>query len=291
MTGGWAYRYRHEEVSASEAVRPMPGNPVKVILLYGSWNARFWSVQSDERPVAVPTLEKLRCSLLKEASSMGNNVIYLSVQVDEDDESLDVCTKSLHEGGLEAPSELPCLLLLAHHPENTTEANTNINAQTRIEYVECRNLEQVLSETIAAHDWELEQMEETPRSDLKRPSSIARENLATSLTEAWSRLFDAKGNLLPPQPKQKQRIAPTNTMRIKNNEPAIRIFVAGDKSQVGKSSICMVRSFVYLINNEFSQYSDMCVTTTRFLGSSRCFTEIWQVCPIRSCLHKAGNTM
>jgi hypothetical protein len=185
---------------------------------------------------------------------MGNKVMYLSVQVDKDDESLDVCTKSLDESGLDAPPELPCLLLLAHTPENTTDANTNnSNTKMRIEHVEYRNLEQVLSERNAADEWELEQMEETPRSDLKRPSTIARENLASSLTEAWSRLFDAKGNLLPPQPKQnKQRIATTNTKRNKNSEPAIRIFVAGDKSQVGKSSICMVRSFFYhLLNNAF----------------------------------------
>lgn len=229
-------------VSASEAVNPscagagIGGNPVKVIFLYGSWNKRCCSIIAQEAAsstahVAMPVVEKLRRSLLKEeTSSMGNNVLYLSVKVDDDDECIDVCTRSSQDGGLEAPPELPCLLLLAHPPPTN-----NNNAEMRVEHVECRNLEQALVD-----DFEVEPG--------KRPaSSIATENLEASLKEAWSRLFDVEGNLLPPQPKQSKRRKNTNTTtrKIKNNEPAIRIFVAGDRSQVGKSSICMVSCLSY----------------------------------------------
>ena len=243
--GGFAYRFRHKEVSASVAIKPMQGNPVKIILLYGSWNTRFRSLEEEElcSPVAVPAIEKLRCSLLKQNSSIGNNVIYLSVRVDEDDESLDICTKRFLDGGLEAPQELPCLLLLAHPPggPGTKDSNDTV----RIEHVEYRNLERVRLETTDAFDWEVEmETEEKPRFDLKQPSSIARDNLASSLEEAWSRLFDSTGNILPPQ--NKRHTIPTKIRALKN-EPTVRIFVAGDKSQVGKSSICMVSSFCHLM--------------------------------------------
>ncbi|KAK1738891.1 hypothetical protein QTG54_010207 [Skeletonema marinoi] len=95
----------------------------------------------------------------------------------------------------------------------------------RVEHVECHDLEQALVDDFEAECGKL-------------ASSAAAENLRSSLKEAWSRLFDAKGNLLPPQPKQSKRNTTTTKRRVKT-EPAIRIFVAGDKSQVGKSSICM----------------------------------------------------
>jgi hypothetical protein len=61
------------------------------------------------------------------------------------------------------------------------------------------------------------------------------DTLLKSMHAAWSNLVDSKGKLRPTSIKQnivKRRI---NT----NSEPAIRIFIAGDRSQVGKSSICM----------------------------------------------------
>ena len=213
------------KVSIFEAVAPptiasgATAGALRVILLYPSWNKRLCSMmmQEEPAPVAAPTIEEL-------CSSLSINAMYLSVRVDDkDDESIDLCTKSVQDGGLEAPSELPCLLLLAHPPYG--DVNNN---KMRIEHVECRNLEQMLHR----------------RSNDERPSPTASENLQSSLREAWSRLFDAQGNLLPPKPKHSTRIA-TPTKRIKNNEPAIRIFIAGDKSQVGKSSICMVSRNIY----------------------------------------------
>jgi len=215
MGGGYAYRYRQEQVSASEAVKPVRGYPVKIIFLYGSWNRRCCSIVQEAEGLhyaAVPVIEKLH---------RGTELLYLTVKVDDDDECIDVCTRSLQDGGLEAPPELPCVLLVAHPPTNDS------NAKMRVEHVECRDLEQALVDNFEAAGAEHE-----------LPSSKATENLASSLKEAWSRLFDAKGNLLPPQLKQSIRNTTTAKRRVKT-EPAIRIFVAGDKSQVGKSSICM----------------------------------------------------
>lgn len=229
------FRYRHEQISATEAINPLreclgwggKRNPVKVVFLYGSWNRRCCSIVQECEGLhhaALPIVEKLRCDLLKEETSMGNNVLYLTVKVDDDDECIDVCTRSLQEGGLEVPPVLPCILLLAHLPTN------DANVKMRVEHVQCDDLEQAL----------IDDYEDTEKEYGKLTSSIAVENLASSLKEAWSRLFDAQGNLLPPQPKQSRRNTLAPKRRVKP-EPAIRIFVAGDKSQVGKSSICMVR--------------------------------------------------
>eukprot|EP00986_Skeletonema_menzelii_P013963 scaffold8679_cov154-Skeletonema_menzelii.AAC.6 len=213
MVGGRMFRCRHEEVSATEAINPLrecsgwggKQNPVKVIFLYGSWNRRCCSIVQECEGLhyaAVPVVEKLRCDLLKEETSMGNNVLYLTVKVDGDDECIDVCTRSVKDGGLEVPPELPCVLLLAHLP-----TNNGITESIRVEHVdvECHNLEQAFVDT----------NEDTETEYGKTTSSVAVENLTSSLKKAWSRLFDTKGNILPPQPKQ------------------------SDKSQVGKSSICM----------------------------------------------------
>lgn len=241
--GGYAYRYRHEDVSASEAVSPpeakfhaaKPGedgrNPVKVILMFGSWNKRFNSLRDDAIYIAVTVVEKLRASMRRNSPSGDSHCVkYFTVQVDEDDMCLDICTKSVEDGGLEAPPELPCLLLLAH-PSKDDETN---NTKMRVEHVECSNaqLERLLVEHLAILE------EEWPRKN-PSPPSLLKENLESSVKDAWSRLFDAQGNLLPPQPKQSKGISIPTKRKIKNNEPAVRIFVAGDKSQVGKSSICM----------------------------------------------------
>lgn len=229
------FRCRHEEVSATEAINPLrecsgwggKPNPVKVIFLYGSWNRRCCSIVQECEGLhysALTVVEKLRCDLLKEETSMGNNVLYLTVKVDDDDECIDVCTRSVKDGGLEVPPELPCVLLLAHLPTSTG------STEMRVEHVECRNLEQAFVDTY----------EDTESEYGKPTSSVAVENLTSSLKEAWSRLFDAKGSILPPQPKQSKAKNAVSKRQVKT-EPAIRIFVAGDKSQVGKSSICMVR--------------------------------------------------
>ena len=240
------YRCKHEEVTATEAVNPSCAgfrgeNPVKVIFLYGSWNRRLCSIVEEAECLhlaALPVLEKLSRRLLKEetTSSMGTNLLYLTVKVDDDDdECIDVCTRSLQDGGLEAPPELPCVLLLAHPPTNDNDA------KMRVEHVECHDLEQALVDDFEAECGKL-------------AYSAAAENLRSSLKEAWSRLFDAKGNLLSPQPKQSKRNIVVTKRRVKT-EPAIRIFVAGDKSQVGKSSICMVRSFYHLLENALRSLS------------------------------------
>ena len=229
MAGGRLFRYRHEEVSATEAINPLrecsgwggKPNPIKIMFLYGSWNRRCCSIVQECEGLhhaALPVVEKLRCDLLKEETSMGNNVLYLTVKVDNDDECMDVCIDAL-----EVPPELPCVLLLAHLPTN------NGNTEMRIEHVECGNLEQAFVDTYTD------------------TSSVAVENLTSSLKEAWSRLFDARGNILPRQPKQSKANTAATKRRVNTEPAAVRIFVAGDKSQVGKSSICMVRFFFFFI--------------------------------------------
>ena len=221
------FRYRHEEVSATEAINPLrecsgwggKPNPIKIMFLYGSWNRRCCSIVQECEGLhhaALPVVEKLRCDLLKEETSMGNNVLYLTVKVDNDDECIDVCIDAL-----EVPPELPCVLLLAHLPTN------NGSTEMRIEHVECGNLEQAFVDTYTD------------------TSSVAVENLTSSLKEAWSRLFDARGFILPRQPKQSKSNTAATKRRVNTEPAAVRIFVAGDKSQVGKSSICMVRFFFF----------------------------------------------
>ncbi len=59
-----------------------------------------------------------------------------------------------------------------------------------------------------------------------------------SIRDAWLRLFDSDGKIQSPTQKVNRHIL-SNKSNRNNNEPATRIFIAGDRSQVGKSSICL----------------------------------------------------
>lgn len=73
------------------------------------------------------------------------------------------------------------------------------------------------------------------------PSSSAQEKLMSSTQDAAARLVDSQGQtILSPRPNigRNSSIIAEDTPP-QRSEPAIRLFVAGDRSQVGKSSCCL----------------------------------------------------
>ncbi len=190
------------------------------ILLYGSWNIRTASkIREDPSPRWVTLVEHV----LRTRGSADSNIKCLaaSVRVDYDDQSLDVCVAEVARDGLGAPSELPALLFLAHPATTTTDGMTSSSQQIRVEHVQFNGaaLESLL---------------------MKHPSPMPSDesNFVLSVDNAWSRLFDQSGNLLPSKMPGSRINNGSNRHEI-SDAPAIRLFIAGDRSQVGKSSICL----------------------------------------------------
>lgn len=186
-----------------------------VILLYGSWN------HVNSRWVAFVE-DALSANNDAMSPSPGIKVMAAAVKVDADDESYDLCVSEEGSGGFGAPSDLPALLFLGS-PTNKSDVKGN-NQRLRVEHVQFNSgaLESLLTRPIDSM------------------SSSAQKSLVSPVCDAWSRLFDNQGNVLPPQSKTKVS-RNINSSRNSNNtnEPAIRLFIAGDRSQVGKSSICL----------------------------------------------------
>lgn len=176
-----------------------------ILLLYGSWNVRIAATMSEE-PKWVSMMKAVHPELKNFASA--------AVQVDGDEETYELCVNDQSVGGYGAPPELPAIVFLGVPSVYDAEEN-----KMRIEHVQYygAKLESLLS-----------------KGD---ELSIAWKTLLNHMEEAYARLVNSDGKLRPspPQPKVTKRIPNNST----SAEPATRIFIAGDRSQVGKSSICM----------------------------------------------------
>ena len=151
---------------------------------------------------------------------------------DFNQESLDLCVN-----GLESPSELPALVILGIPNDkdlhNNDSSGVDAMENLRMEHVQFHpaNLNNLFSK------------KPTNTNDgLPSFSSPGWQALVTAMNDAWFQLFDDQGNIIrPPQtPKLNPNSHhPINKHTNNNKSPATRIFIAGDRSQVGKSSICM----------------------------------------------------
>mmetsp|Transcript_19778 Transcript_19778/g.42414 ORF Transcript_19778/g.42414 Transcript_19778/m.42414 type:complete len:557 (+) Transcript_19778:108-1778(+) len=200
-----------------------PPPRVMAILLYGSWNMNI-AKRRRGSDVVPPWVQTLNDAL---SSGAAGCAAAASVRVDADDESLEACARGSEDGGgLDAPSKLPSLLFLASSPADDVGADAGAASDegsrrrartTRVEHVRFGGapLERLITRS-----------SQTP--------SVDRRNLASSVADAWSRLFDEGGGSLPAEGKgddeKREEVV---------EQSATRIFVAGDRSQVGKSSVCL----------------------------------------------------
>ena len=194
------------------------------ILLYGSWNVRLaykekLRLRNLTASSAPPNWVYLVHSALVERDRVAppgtDRIAAASLQVDEDDESYDICINRLG-----CPPDMPSLAFLALPSSTTSDGNDS--PEIRVEHVHFNGsaLDTLLASTCDDND----------------------EDFVSSIADAWSRLVDADGNMLPAQPKVSRNISGNNSTQNhhqRKSEPAIRIFIAGDRSQVGKSSICL----------------------------------------------------
>ena len=192
------------------------------ILLYGSWNVRTASKIRDPSPRWVTFVDNaLRTCHGSDTSNI--KCLAASVRVDDDDESIDSCVAEVATGGLGAPSDLPALLLLGYP---ATSDDTATSQRNRVEHIYYNGA--VLESLLL--------------TDLSSSSSSSDEtNFIFSVGDAWSRLMDNTGNIIMPSPSRLPGVRINNVVFTGNDNdtPAIRLFIAGDRSQVGKSSICL----------------------------------------------------
>lgn len=210
------------DIRASKALEGT-GDSIKAILLCGSWNRSEIARQRNGDNSDVPRWVELIDDAwsIKAASfytTLNIKCMAACVAVDSDEESTDICVNALG-----APSELPSLLFIGTRDNPLLELGipTREPKSLRVEHVQLNGsaLDALLT---------------------RKASDDQEKNLISSVGEALSKLIDKRGYILPPQAKAtvSKSISISNVNR-KCNEPAIRIFIAGDRSQVGKSSICL----------------------------------------------------
>ncbi|KAL7482389.1 hypothetical protein ACHAW6_008062 [Cyclotella cf. meneghiniana] len=211
------------EIHATDVLNPESWNlqrrdanfdRVMIALLYGSWNVRA-SAAIGKLPALI--------SRMKASNPEMKNFALASVKVDTDDVSYELCVNNASEQqfGLGAPSELPAIVLIgASSTSRSGGDDKNVNT-LRVEplYLSGPKLDSLLSCIPMENDC----------------STNNADTLLKSIQTAWSNLFDSTGKLRPTSIKQNI----VNRRIHTNSDPAIRIFIAGDRSQVGKSSICM----------------------------------------------------
>ncbi|KAL7472447.1 hypothetical protein ACHAXS_012781 [Conticribra weissflogii] len=199
-----------EERPSDDDPSPSGDAAMMVALLYGSWNVEIVrAIRSDDdndngwlRRVLRPPLDRF---LSAHRPSAWNDLGVASVRVDADDESSELCCERL-----DAPSELPALVVLA---TSSTKQDGSRDGDV-----------DVRARRLPVTSWKL-------RSFLLDAAS-GTEEILRAMDLAWSRLT------LP------SSISPsfspsTSSFSSSSPPPPIRIFIAGDKSQVGKSSISL----------------------------------------------------
>ena len=196
---------------ASDILKPVTWNTEKsnttrdrvlLVLMYGSWNTRLSNKIDD----VLPTLTLLKTRDMKDFD-------IASVKADADDASYDICIDNLG-----APSELPALVFIGapSTAADNSHSEDDVTKKLRIEHV---SLSGFKLDSLLTH----------------RIEDVTDGFLLRDMVFAWSKLIDSNGKLKPVQ----QKPVFAKLKAVAKSEDAIRIFIAGDRSQVGKSSICM----------------------------------------------------
>jgi len=189
-------------------------------LIYGSWNVKLSNTLKDEKVLPWSKVyDALKTCNVNSSTTDISHIPCLYTQVDEDDESVDICVNKL-----ECPSELPALVFLCNTTSTSTTSSDELKSQgLRVENVDFNGgaLENLLTKSTTTVTAKEEECDKFGRF----------------IRDAWSRLFDSE-KIQPPTQKVSRHIH-SNISNRNKNEPAARLFIAGDRSQVGKSSICL----------------------------------------------------
>jgi len=177
--------------------------------------------------------------------SMQHGLHVASVQVDASDESLNLCCEQSAEmGGLEAPSELPALVFI--QATNIISENSGGSTQrTRME--SSVQVRRVPIKASKLHSFLRNVHPDNNASAIDNANSgenIRWNNLENeilhSMNTAWSELLHQNPHTSSDQPNKSSNPTSDDGKKTSNvSKPPIRIFIAGDKSQVGKSSISL----------------------------------------------------
>jgi len=190
-------------------------------LIYGSWNVNISKRLEDEKDTLLSKVYDALKTCNANASVVDiSHIPCAYTQVDEDDESVDICVNIL-----ECPSELPALVFLCNTTSTSTTSSDELKSQgLRVEHVEFNGsaLENLLTK---------------PTTTVTEEEEY--DKFGQSIRDAWLRLFDGDGKIQPPTQKVSRHIHSNIISNGNNNESATRLFIAGDRSQVGKSSICL----------------------------------------------------
>lgn len=199
--------YHNHEMKASDILKPEKWNTEKGnrshdrVLLVLLYGS--WNTRLSKKiDEVLPTLSLLKTRDMKDFD-------IASVRADIDDASYDMCIDTLG-----APSELPALVFIG--VPSPAAGEDDVTKKLRIEHV---SLSGFKLDSLLTHHLE----------------DVSNGFLLRDMVFAWSKLIDSDGKLKPIK---------QNRVFAKLNAPAkpveaIRIFIAGDRSQVGKSSICM----------------------------------------------------
>jgi hypothetical protein len=194
----------------------VPG-AVIAVLLHGSWNTTIPHQSSEDVPPPWVWLVHDAMQTRLPTNFTDLKLSTACVLVDEDDISLDICIDEF-----DAPSELPSIMLL------TTLSPATTSQKIRFEHIIC---DRTLLNALLIHPANV---------DFDRHDCCKYPEFLSSAFDAWSRLIDNHGNIiLPSVPKEVSSKINGNNNNHHTNELATRIFIAGDRSQVGKSSICL----------------------------------------------------
>eukprot|EP00956_Cyclotella_meneghiniana_P012654 scaffold18012_cov53-Cyclotella_meneghiniana.AAC.1 len=167
---------------------------VLLVLMYGSWNTRLSNKIDD----VLPTLSLLTTRDMKDFD-------IASVKADTDDASYDICIDNLG-----APSELPALVFIGapSTAADNSYSEDDVTKKLRIEHV---SLSGFKLDSLLTHHIE----------------DVTDGFLLRDMVFAWSKLIDSNGKLKPVQ----QKPVFAKLKAVAKSEDAIRIFIAGDRSQ------------------------------------------------------------
>eukprot|EP00591_Stephanopyxis_turris_P013893 CAMPEP_0195541192 /NCGR_PEP_ID=MMETSP0794_2-20130614/50956_1 /TAXON_ID=515487 /ORGANISM="Stephanopyxis turris, Strain CCMP 815" /LENGTH=508 /DNA_ID=CAMNT_0040675277 /DNA_START=113 /DNA_END=1639 /DNA_ORIENTATION=+ len=182
--------------------------PVTLLLLHGSWNNLFkkGGANPEEFLSKLEDIMKQHAEIATEASI--SELTLGVVPADECDDSVDICIGDCcEEGGLSAPSSLPALAIVI--PRKFVDITKPAKENLLVEYCPLKPLQliSVLSSDGSSHD-----------------------GLKKELCDAvWKAIASSQLEVVEEEKVEEP-------VKV---EPALRIVISGDRSHVGKSSVCM----------------------------------------------------
>ena len=245
---------------------------IALVFLHGSWNAPRRRITEHQQQPILTWNQSLLQSLLAASSAKRNNdeLVYVAgtLQVDQSDESIACCLGDddfdvATANSLPCPPDtLPVLAVAIQTPAQTHARVKYLSELSSSEVLSHMSQPNTSSNLIVQQASELFVLQNGPLSGwTKTIQSRIDELLLDITTNSSNRSGDEANNnnnnntqssqMRAKGSSQQQQDDTPNTHDNDSSASAIRIFVAGDRSSVGKSSVCLgilgslVRKFGY----------------------------------------------